>query len=43
MRKPVPGAVRNGDFSIRPRPGSPAIFYRDVPLWDTVAATLDRY
>jgi hypothetical protein len=42
-RKPVPGAVSNSDFSIRPRPGSPAIFYRDVPLWDTVAANFDRY
>jgi len=37
------GAVSNSDFSIRPRPGSPAIFYRDVPLWDTVAANFDRY
>jgi hypothetical protein len=28
-----------------PRSGSPAnaIFYRDVPLWDTIAASLDRY
>ena len=45
MRKPVPGAVSNSDFSIRPRPGSPAkaIFYRDVPLWDTVAESLEQY
>jgi hypothetical protein len=45
MRKPVPGAVSKCDFSIRPRPGSPAkaIFYRDVPLWDTVAESLEQY
>jgi hypothetical protein len=43
MRKPVPGAVSTSDFSIRPRPGSPAISYRNVPLWDTLAASLDRY
>jgi hypothetical protein len=45
MRKPVPGAVTKCDFSIRPRPGSPAkaIFYRDVPLWDTVAESLEQY
>ncbi len=45
MRKPVPGAVSKCDFSIRPRPGSPAkaIFYRDVPLCDTVAESLEQY